>query len=181
MNKNHKLYATYENMKWSLDDWAIAKECFDKIVEILPFGSTILEFGSGTGTKVLSEFYKMISIETDKKWLNKYDSKYLYVPFDDDYKWYNVTILKQELENLDTTYDLFLIDGPKGHRSKITEHLDLFRQDIPWIFDDTMAEEHFNTMTICCEKLNKTAETFQCKRNPKAVYWFDGKKYTLVL
>ena len=61
MNKNHHLYTIYENMKWSLDDWAIPKECFDKIVEILPFNSTILELGSGCGTQILSKFYNIIS------------------------------------------------------------------------------------------------------------------------
>ena len=57
------LYLSISN-NWPLDDWSITKECFDKIVEILPFGSTILEIGSGNSTKILSQFYKMIS-----KWL----------------------------------------------------------------------------------------------------------------
>lgn len=178
MNINHELYKDYTNMKWVLDDWSIPKECFDKIVEILPFGSKILELGSGKATDVMGQFYEMISIETDELWLDKYNSTYLHVPFDEDYKWYDVNILKQKLEN--QTYDLFLIDGPKGFRSKIINHLELFNNDVPWIFDDTMAEEHFNTMKTCAEKLNMEYETYQCKVNPKAVYWKQGKKYSLL-
>jgi hypothetical protein len=180
MNKQHHLYKTYQEMKWSLDDWAIPKECFDKIVEILPFESTILELGSGTGTQILSKFYNVISIETDTKWLNKYNSTYLHVPFDDNYRWYDVNILKQKMENLKQNYDLFLIDGPKGYRHKIINHLDVFNQNIPWIFDDTMAEDHMNTAKLCSEKLNKHLETFDCKPNPKAVYWKNGKKFTIL-
>ena len=40
---------------------------------MLPFGSTILEIGSGNSTKILSHFYKMISIESNIEWMNKYN------------------------------------------------------------------------------------------------------------
>ena len=46
---------------WNLDGWAIGKETFRTITEILPAGSTILEFGSGMGTDKLSNFYNMKS------------------------------------------------------------------------------------------------------------------------
>jgi len=65
---------------WNLDGWAIGKETFRKITEILPTGSTILEFGSGTGTDALSKFYTMKSIESDPLWLHKYPSTYFHVP-----------------------------------------------------------------------------------------------------
>ena len=82
MNNNNLNYDTYLQISnnWPLDDWSITKECFDKIVEILPFGSTILEIGSGRSTEILAKFYKMISIESNKEWMNKYDSEYFYVP-----------------------------------------------------------------------------------------------------
>ena len=63
---------------WPLDDWSITKECFDKIIEILPFGSTILEIGSGNSTRFLSKFYNMISIESNPEWMNKFNSKYYF-------------------------------------------------------------------------------------------------------
>ena len=82
MNVSHAKYETYLNISdnWPLDDWSITKECFDKIVEILPFDKTILEIGSGKSTMILSKFYKMISIESNPEWMNKYESDYIFVP-----------------------------------------------------------------------------------------------------
>lgn len=62
MNTSDSKYPLYIQISsnWPLDDWSITKECFDKIVEILPFGKTILEIGSGNSTFILSHFYKMI-------------------------------------------------------------------------------------------------------------------------
>jgi hypothetical protein len=59
-------YATHIINNWSLDDWSINVEVFSKIVEILPFGSTILEFGSGASSNILKKFYKVISVEDNK-------------------------------------------------------------------------------------------------------------------
>ncbi len=68
MNLDNPLYNKYLEISnnWPLDDWSITKECFDNIIEILPFGKTILEIGSGNSTKLLSIFYNMISIESKK-------------------------------------------------------------------------------------------------------------------
>ena len=46
---------------WPLDDWSINVEVFEKITQLLPFGSTILEFGSGASSNLLKQFYKVIS------------------------------------------------------------------------------------------------------------------------
>ena len=45
MNKEHNLYSRYLGISndWPLDDWSITKECFDNIVNIIPFEKTILE------------------------------------------------------------------------------------------------------------------------------------------
>ena len=118
---NHYLNITNN---WELDDWSISKECFDKIVEILPFESTILEFGSGLSTNILSKFYKMISIETDPLWLNKYTSTYIHSPIIENIpnKYYNnicidsldFAFIKDKLQNVN--YDLLLLDGPNNGR-----------------------------------------------------------------
>ena len=60
--------------------WAIRESCFDFIREILPKGKTILEMGSGTGTKRLSEYYNMISIEDQHEWVGQYNSHYIEAP-----------------------------------------------------------------------------------------------------
>lgn len=55
MNKNNNLYERYLEISnnWPLDDWSITKECFDNIIQILPFKKTILEIGSGHSTNLL--------------------------------------------------------------------------------------------------------------------------------
>ena len=82
MNTSHKDYIEYLKISedWPLDDWSITKECFDKIIEILPFGKVILEIGSGHSTRLLSQFYTMISLESSIDWMNKYKSFYHYIP-----------------------------------------------------------------------------------------------------
>lgn len=44
-----------EYNKENLDGWAIPREAFEWIYENLPHGSTILELGSGNGTKELGK------------------------------------------------------------------------------------------------------------------------------
>jgi hypothetical protein len=46
-----------EYNKENLDGWAIPREAFEWIYENLPHGSTILELGSGNGTKELVKYY----------------------------------------------------------------------------------------------------------------------------
>ena len=58
--------------------WSIQEVCFNFIREILPSGKTILELGSGYGTKRLSEHYKMYSIENYSQWVGKYNSTYIW-------------------------------------------------------------------------------------------------------
>jgi len=49
-------YADQIIKNWPLDDWSINVEVFEKITQILPFGSTILEFGSGASSNLLHLF-----------------------------------------------------------------------------------------------------------------------------
>ena len=94
------------------------KECISYIKEKLPEGSTILEFGSGASTHILSKTYNMISIEEDKYWANRYDSDYLLAPIKDD--WYDIDMVNNFLK--DKSYDAIIIDGPaKGDRKKLVE------------------------------------------------------------
>jgi len=186
MNTSDSRYELYLGIStdWPLDDWSITKECFEKIVEILPFGSTILEIGSGNSTKILSQFYKMISIESDEKWMNKYNSEYLYVPFKKfsseifgETNWLDVDILQPLING--KKYDLLIVDAGAG-RVGIYDNLHLFNTNIPIIFDDTMDENYFKCANLVATKLNKTCTTYHCSVNKYAVHWFDGKKYSLI-
>ena len=160
LSDKFNLYLSISN-SWPLDDWSITKECFDKIVEMLQFGSTILEIGSGNSTKILSHFYKMISIESNIEWMNKYNSEYIYVPpkkFNSEIfgetNWIDVDILKSSLDG--KKYDLL-------------------------IFDDTMAESYLKCANLVAKKLNKICTTYHCKVNKYAVTWFKGKMFSLIL
>ena len=186
MNKNHEKYKDFLSTKnnWPLDDWSITKECFDKIVEMLPFGSTILEIGSGNSTKILSHFYKMISIESNIEWMNKYNSEYIYVPtkkFNSEIfgetNWIDVDILKSSLDG--KKYDLLIVDAGFD-RVGIYDNLHLFNTNIPIIFDDTMAESYLKCVNLVAKKLNKICTTYHCKVNKYAVTWFKGKMFSLI-
>ena len=96
----------------------ISQALIETIKEHLKEGSTILEFGSGEGTQHLSEYYDLISIEEDDKWVNKYQSTYLHAEIKDE--WYDVDKVNMFLK--DKSYDAILIDGPaSGRRERILE------------------------------------------------------------
>lgn len=170
---------------WSLDDWSITKECFGKIIEILPFGSTIMEIGSGHSTRLLSKFYTMISLESSEQWMNKYNSHYIYAPIVEmesaefgKTKWIDRNVIEEQIKDLN--YDLLLIDSG-GDRVGIYDNLDMFKTNVPIIFDDTMCDSYIKCATLTAQKLNKSIETITCSVNKKAVFWFNGKKFSIII
>lgn len=195
MNINHSYYEKALNIynNWELDDWSITREMYKHIIDILPFGKTILELGSGKSTELLSMFYNLISIEENIEYLKNYfNVNMLYVPlknyesfslFQSEKNWYDINILKQyDLKN--QKYDLIIVDGPCANRGGFFEFLELFNLDnnnCKYIFfDDTMTQQHLNVAEKVAEKLKKKINTIQCKVNPKVVYWFQGKKYSYI-
>jgi hypothetical protein len=124
--------------KENLEGWAISNELHQWILNNIPKNSTILEFGSGTGTIELCKDYKVYSVEHNKEWLDKSDSNYIYAPIInyEEYRWYDIDVLKTKLPN---SYDLILIDGPPGNigREGFFHNSVMFNRDIPLIFDDT--------------------------------------------
>lgn len=153
-------------MSWG--GWAIEKECYDYIRSILPEGSTVLELGSGYATQELSKHYNLISIEQDRKWLFKYDSTYIYAPlrkYDGlQHPWFDVDVLKNELPIYN--YDLILVDAPVAGAGKetsrwgFTHFIDLFKTDVPIIFDDVNRPEDYMNMINASIKLNREYKVF---------------------
>ena len=150
--------------KWSSEEilrafggWAISKELFDFIRSILPEGKTLLELGSGWGSNQFSEHYTVYSIEHNPRWLGKYNTNYLYVPIKN--KWYNPVILKRKLPD---SYDLILVDGPPQWigRHGFYTYLDLFKTDLPIIFDDINRKAEYNLMIRVGQKLQRDAVIF---------------------
>lgn len=117
----------------SFGGWSVSEDLFNFVREVLPEGSTMLELGSGKASSCFSEFYTVYSIEHDRKWLNRYNTNYIYAPIKN--RWYSVDVLKNKLPK---NYDLILIDGPPGKigRSGFLKHLELFNIDAIMIFDD---------------------------------------------
>lgn len=146
----------------SLDDFggsSIRRWCFEWIIRNLRPASRILELGSGAGsTQNLSHFYRLFSVEDQLKYVDRYDSIYIYAPLVNG--WYDVEILKN---NLPTAYDLILVDGPtgEGQRWGFYHHLGLFDTSVPIVFDDIWRRSEREMMIKVGKKLNKEPLLFK--------------------
>jgi len=138
--------------RW-LGGWSLSQGTFNVIRSILPDGKTILELGSGAGTQELAKHYTMYSIESNKKFVGKYNSNYIYAPivkYDNNYTapeelpskdgntqigWYDYKIVTA---NLPPKYDLIFVDGPTERigRGGFYKHLNLFNTSVPIVIDD---------------------------------------------
>lgn len=138
-------------MSKNFNGWSISKELFDWIIKNVPIGKTILELGSGLGTKELVKHYKVYSVEHDKKWLGVVSgTNYIYAPLVDG--WYDVSILKDKLPK---HYDVLLIDGPpQEKRGNILKHLPLFNLDVIIIVDDTHRKLDLEIANVLKENKN---------------------------
>lgn len=148
--------------------WSISEELFKYIRNVLPEGSTILELGSGWGTGELAKWYIMYSVENDPKWLNKYNTHYIYAPIVNG--WYDTKVLKKELPR---EYDLLLIDGPLATigRSKFFDNIHLFNTNVTMIFDDVNRKPELDLF-------NKVAEYV---KRPTIILSGNGKQFGVIL
>jgi len=131
-----------------------------KMVRMVPSG-TLVELGSGAGTKYLAEFYTVYSIEHDRQWLHKHSSIYIHAPIIDG--WYDLAPIKK---NLPDEYGIILVDGPPGviGRMGFCEHLDLFRYDVPMWFDDVERADDYKVLKCVAEKLGRKFEMHEAGR-----------------
>lgn len=140
-----------------LGGWSIKPDAYSFIIKNLEYGSTILELGSGVGTEVLSEKYKMVSIEHNSRFIGKYNSTYIHAPMKGH--WYDIGKVR---EGLPEKYDMILIDGPVGSESKnrigFWENIGLFNTNVMMLFDDTNREGEKMLFEKCVEFVNEKAE-----------------------
>lgn len=123
---------------------AISKLMLQFMIQTIPKGSTILEFGSGRGTQKLSETFNMLSIEESLDWVGRYDSEYAHVEIENG--WYDTDKVNDFIKN--KTYDAILIDGPgAGVRNKIVDLISSgklkLNTDVHIIIDDAEREDGY--------------------------------------
>tara|TARA_R110000822_G_scaffold128195_2_gene263883 strand:- start:3314 stop:3793 length:480 start_codon:yes stop_codon:yes gene_type:complete len=113
---------------------SMTKESYELILDLLPSGSIMVELGSGRLTNLFATHYQMYSVENDIRWVGVSDSIYIYSPLVDD-GWYDPEVLKAALP---LVYDFLLVDGPRTQerRAHFIHNMDLFRDDVIWLFDD---------------------------------------------
>lgn len=151
-----------------LGDFSISQEHLEWLTERLPEGSTILELGSGDGTAFLCERWKVHSVEHDHRFVGMHPSRYIYAPIVDG--WYNPRVLRRELPS---EYDLLLVDGPPGRigRRSLLDHLALFRDDVPFLVDDTHRAQERRLARKLADVLRRDQQVFSCK---------DGRTFTVL-
>lgn len=142
--------------------WELPDKAFEWIEENIPFGSTIVELGSGHGSKRLSSNYDLWSIEHDTGWLNLYSSNYIHaeiVPFEingESGSWYNPEKIKKALPS---NYSLLIIDGPPSSigRKGVLAHHEIFFWGCHILVDDThrLEEKNISDQLSLQKSLNK--------------------------
>tara|TARA_B110001452_G_scaffold264254_1_gene266976 strand:+ start:837 stop:1358 length:522 start_codon:yes stop_codon:yes gene_type:complete len=139
--------------------WMLPQQVFEWIEENIPFGSTILEFGSGEGTERLSVNYDLYSVEHNPEWIGFAKSTYIYAPirlsnkYPDEIGWYDIDIIN---EKLPSKIDLMIIDGPNGSigRSGLLEHIEYFSWNFPIVIDDLHRDKEYVFSQALSDKCN---------------------------
>jgi hypothetical protein len=147
--------------------WSIDKKLYDFIRQVLPDGSTILELGSGWTTGELAKNYKMYSVENDIRYLDKYETTYIFAPSKKHEvienlpytKWYDPELLKSGLKGIE--YDLLLIDGPHKTRSGFVKYMSYFDPSAIWLFDDTQRPADAMVADFTAAKLGAPCATYK--------------------
>lgn len=137
----------------NINGYSISEEAFVWLFENLEEGKTIFEIGAGKGTKELCKFWNVISVESEKKYMNISDAQYIHVPLKGGKYDYDV-LRKHGVPD----YDLLIVDGPTGspNRVNILDNLDLFDKDKPIIVDDTHADVSKKIATKISFEFGKT-------------------------
>jgi len=144
---------------------------FKWIRENIKNDSIILELGSGATTGELTKHYKVISIENDYQWVNRYsNATYIHAPLKEyvgnapqgfpqpNNGWYDTMFIEG---NLPETYDLIIVDGPVGAgpdaagRGGFYKFLDLFNTNVPMIFHDTNRPVESTLVKMVSEKVGR--------------------------
>lgn len=148
----------------------IEKIVFDRICEIIPSGSHILELGSGkVSTGAFCTRFNVTSVDDNPEYLGIYPAKYIYAPLVNG--WYDPDMI---YANIPKDYDLIFIDGPAGtgNRNGFLHNLALFRLDVPMVFHDT----HRQAERELCENVAKVL-----RKKPEFIVNRGGDNFGIIL
>ena len=124
-------------------------------------GSVLLELGSGEGTQRLSEHFEMMSVESEKEFVDKYDSIYIHAPIDKRTNWFTIEPLKY----LGFNYDAILIDAPRAipedARLGFLDNMDLFNLEVPIFVDDTHRPSEHKLAVELSKRLKRPMTKFE--------------------
>lgn len=159
--RGFKIYKTGEfwaleigksKVKKQFGGWAISEGLFNWIVKNIKNGSTVLEFGSGSGTRELAKYFDMVSVEHDPRFVGKHHSTYIHATIIDG--WYDVKAIKKWLPE---DYRCVLVDGPPSYigRHGFYDNLSMFKTDVPIIFDDVNREADREVFYKVAKKLGR--------------------------
>lgn len=138
----------------------IERVLFDFILNTIPEGSTIVELGSGyCSTKAFSAFYKTYSVDDNVQYQNLFEGvNYIYA--NNINGWYNRQSI---VDNLPEEYSLVFVDGTsgEGNRNGLLNNLDIFRDDVTFIFHDTYRVPEKNLAIEVANALGKSITFYE--------------------
>lgn len=142
--------------------WSVSQTLIEVIRDLVPDKGIILELGSGEGTEELAKYFTVFSIEHDPEWIGRYKSNYIYAPLvphkpvagfgDEEAMWYDPEAIRGKLPH---SYDLILVDGPPKTRSGFIKYFELFKSNVPIIFDDVNRKSEMALITKVAARLSK--------------------------
>ena len=142
--------------------WSICDGILTAVSLLTEKSECLLEFGSGYGSKLLSDYCKVTSIEHNDDFLGLYpEVSYIstkIVEFESEnltsppYRWYDV---KPISDKLTAGYSILLVDGPTADvgREGLLFHLDYFNSIPIWIVDDVLREKDQRIANFICLEL----------------------------
>lgn len=163
---SERIIKGYPEEVW--EEFVIARTTLEAIRETCKRG-TIIEFGSGVGTRRLAETFDVISFEHDPSWIiyhNEPKITQVLAPLSDG--WYYRRIVQGHLESLVFKSELtgVLIDGPPHliGRFGILNHLEYLKPylNCPIFVDDTNREADMILATRLGEALGRSVKSYDC-------------------
>ncbi len=150
-----------------LPNFMLPEKVFIMIEERIQRGATIIELGSGDGTKKLAENYDITSIEHDENWASILENTHIYAPIVKneissslgEEGWYDIVETDERIPN---EIDLLLIDGPPGWigRSGILNQAWLIHRSKEILIDDTDRSAESKLANSILEITNGSIEEF---------------------